>query len=199
VKGGKVAAARHVCGPVARCLQLYAFSGGAVGEWRVESISTIRGEGLPTVPRLQVAAGDGAAGAVWVLRGVTSNERYTTKGELAMLRARQESLGRPDATCAALIPITKSPAWWELAQDERRAIFEERSHHIAVGSEYLPDVARRLHHGRELGEAFDFLTWFEFSPAVAPAFDELVSRLRASEEWRYVEREIDIRVVRGDE
>ena len=35
-----------------------------------------------------------------------------------------------------LIPIRKNEAWWALAQDERRAIFEERSHHIAIGLEY---------------------------------------------------------------
>ena len=41
-------------------------------------------------------------------------------------------LGRPEATCAALIPIKKSAAWWELTQEERRQIFEDKSHHIAA-------------------------------------------------------------------
>jgi hypothetical protein len=36
-------------------------------------------------------------------------------------------LGRPEATLAALIPIKKSVARWVLAQDERRAMFKERS------------------------------------------------------------------------
>jgi len=112
------------------------------------------------------------------------------------LVARQEPLGRPTSTRAALIPIKKSEAWWELAQDERRRIFEESSRHVASGLEYLPRVARRLHHGRDLGEPFDFLTWFEFAPEDAAGFEELVQRLRASEEWNYVEREIDIRLAR---
>ena len=64
--------------------------------------------------------------------------------------------------------------------------------------EYLPGVARRLHHSRELGEPFDFLTWFEYGPSDSSAFGELVAELRASEEWRYVDREIDIRVVRDE-
>ncbi len=51
-------------------------------------------------------------------------------------------------------------------------------------------VARRLHHG--LGEPFDFLTWFEYAPAYAEAFEELVGKLRETEEWTYVEREVDI-------
>jgi chlorite dismutase len=98
-----------------------------------------------------------------------------------------------------LIPITKAPTWWALPQDERRAIFEERSRHIATGLRYLPAVARRLHHGYDLGEPFDFLTWFEYAPADAAAFEELVEMLRATEEWRYVVREIDLRLIRTAE
>ncbi|MGH2707091.1 MAG: chlorite dismutase family protein, partial [Actinomycetota bacterium] len=93
-----------------------------------------------------------------------------------------------------LIPIRKSEAWWGLSQDERQAIFEDRSRHIATGLKYLPAVARRLHHSRDLGEPFDFLTWFEFAPADEAAFDELVAVLRATEEWTFVEREVDIRL-----
>ena len=112
-----------------------------------------------------------------------------------MLGATQASLGRREATCAALIPIRKSQAWWNLAQDERRVIFEETSHHTAIGTAYLPAVARRLYHCRDLGEPFDFLTWFEFAPEHAAAFDALVAALRATPEWGYVEREVDIRLV----
>ena len=134
--------------------------------------------------------------ALWFLRGVTSNERYISRVEHDALVSRQEPLGRPQSTRAALIPIKKSEDWWELTQDERRRVFEETSHHVAVGLEYLPAVARRLLHGRELGEQFDFMTWFEFAPASAAGFEQLVQRLRATEEWNYVEREIDIRLAR---
>jgi hypothetical protein len=96
--------------------------------------------------------------ALWLLRGVTSNERYVTRGERQMLVAKQPALGRPEAVCAALIPIQKSEAWWDLTQDEKREIFETRSEHIKTGLRYLPEVARRLHHSRDLGEPFDFLT-----------------------------------------
>jgi hypothetical protein len=66
---------------------------------------------------------------------------------------------------------------------------------------FLPAVARRLHHCRDLGpeEPFDFLTWFEYAPSDSAAFDELVEALRTSPEWNYVDREIDIRLVKeGD-
>ena len=137
-------------------------------------------------------------GAKWFLRGTTSNGRYVIRQEKEQLPANLPALGQPQATCAALIPIRKTASWWALAQDERRRIFEENSNHVALGLRYLPAVARRLHHCRDLGEnePFDFVTWFEYVPSDAAAFDELVAELRATEEWTYVDREIDIRVVR---
>ena len=178
---------------------LVAFAGGRSGPWRIECIEGVSGEPLQAAARLSVVEGAAAAragDAAWVLRGVTSNERYVTRREHDELAARQQPLGRPASTRAALIPIKKSEAWWELAQDERRRIFEESSRHVASSLEYLPAVARRLHHGRDLGEPFDFLTWFEFAPEDATYFEELVRLLRATEEWSYVEREVDLRLAR---
>ena len=130
------------------------------------------------------------------MRGVTSYERYVHKMERSSLVVQQAELGRLEATRAALIPIKKSTAWWELAQDERRAIFEERSHHITIGLKYVARIARRLYHGYDLGEPFDFLTWFEYAPEDAGAFEDLVGSLRGTDEWTYVEREVDIRLAR---
>jgi hypothetical protein len=59
-------------------------------------------------------------------------------------------------------------------------------------------VARRLLHGRDLGEPFDFLTWFEFAPEHTQAFDESLLRMRTSQEWQYVEREVEVRLERDD-
>ena len=63
----------------------------------------------------------------------------------------------------------------------------------------LPAIARRLHQSRELGEPFDFLTWFDYAPEHSELFEELVGLLRATEEWQYVDREVDIRVERQPE
>src|SRR5215468_1609891 len=81
-----------------------------------------------------------------------------------------------------LIPIRKTAAWWNLTQEERRSIFEKKSHHIAEGVKYLPSIARQLYHGRDIGEPFDFLTWFEYAPEYSEAFEELVRTLRKTEE-----------------
>lgn len=178
---------------------LVTFVAGATGMWQVDRVSPVAGETLTMAARLAVLEGAGAAPppeAAWALRGVTSNPRYTNRAELNALGAVQQGLLRPQATCAALIPIRKTEAWWALAQDERRAILEEQSRHIGIGLEYLPAVARRLHHSRELGEPFDFLTWFEYAPEHAADFEELVRRLRQTAEWAYVDREVDIRLSR---
>lgn len=182
--------------------RLFTFVGGESGDWRIVRMTAITGDPVPAVPRLAII--DGADDATiadgkWFLRGITSNERYITRSEKDQLVARQPGLGRPAAICAALIPIRKNAAWWGLPQNERRAIFEEKSRHVALGLKYLPAVARRLHHCRDLGpnEPFDFLTWFEYAASDSAAFDSLVAELRQSAEWNYVDRESDIRLVRG--
>ncbi len=164
-------------------------------------MSAVIGPALPGVDRIAVGEDQTRPvppGSAWLLRGVTSYERYVQRRERSALVERQPPLGRPEATCAALIAIRKSAGWWELSQDERRTIFEERSHHITTGLEYLPAIARRLHHSHDLDEPFDFLTWFEYAPPSAGLFQELVDKLRKTEEWAYVEREIDIRLVRKE-
>lgn len=181
--------------------RLVGFIGGESGPWRVSSCRAVIGEALPPVTHLQIVnhpAPTLPSGAQWMLRGVTSNDRYVTRPEKGQLLAQQAALGRPAATHAALIPIRKNDQWWALTQDERRAIFEERSHHTQIGLKYLPAIARRLHHCRDLGESqpFDFITLFDYAPEDANAFEDLVAALRATQEWRFVDREIDIRLVR---
>lgn len=178
----------------------FSFAAGDRGPWMIARSVQVKGPGLEPASRLEIVnelLPGLPAGSRWVLRGFASNVRYATQAEIAALKAVQPALGRPEATRAALIPIRKSAAWWDLAQDERRRIFEESSRHTAIGLEYLPAVARRLHHSRDLGEPFDFLTWFEFAPEHEAAFDELLRRLRATEEWRYVEREVEVRLARA--
>src|SRR4051794_22048753 len=178
------------------------FRGGNSGAWRVTSQKPVKGAGLLDVPTLSVIHSQAIALPLvpsqtsWRLAGTASHVRYALRSEKTALAAVQAGLGRVEASCAALIPIRKSAAWWDLTQEERRAIFEDKSRHIAASLKYLPAIARQLYHSRDLGEPFDFLTWFEFEPAHAEMFEELVGMLRATEEWNYVEREVDIRVER---
>lgn len=176
------------------------FRGGQSGAWRVTLNSAVKGEGLAAVPALTITQSASIAlpllpsATSWRLAGVTSHMRYVEKAENEQLAEKQPPLGRKEATFAALIPIRKSAAWWALNQDERREIFEAKSHHIAGTLKYLPQVARQLFHCRDLGEPFDFITWFEYAPEHAAQFEELVAMLRATEEWTFVEREVDVRL-----
>jgi len=181
--------------------RFFSFVGGDSGSWRVTKSDTIIGEPLNNVKRLDIVAGARVQSGLdtgWVLQGITSNERYVVRDEKNQLLAKQQGLGRPEATRAALILIRKNAAWWALTQDERRKILEDQSKHIQIGLRYLPAIARRLHHCRDLSEnePFDFITWFDFSPAHEADFNHLVAELRSSEEWKYVDREIDIRLDR---
>jgi len=181
--------------------RLFSFFGGDTGVWRIAEMEVIVGEPLPVARRLAIGSGSEIPSdphAAWVLRGITSNERYVIHEERSQLSAKQQGLGRPEATRAALIPIRKNVAWWALTQDERQSVFEEQSKHAKIGLQYFPALARRLHHCRDLSESepFDFLTWFEYEPAHEAMFNKLVAALRATEEWKYVEREVDIRLVR---
>jgi chlorite dismutase len=184
--------------------RLYTFLGGAAGPWKILSCTPVKGDTLPAAVRMSVWQGglpSSLDGSSWRLRGATSNERYVTRDEKDQLVARQVALGRPEARYAALIPIRKNAAWWAMTQDERRVVFEDRSRHIHTGLKYLPGVARRLHHCRDLPEQepFDFLTFFDYSETEITAFEDLVAALRDTEEWKYVEREVDVRLVRDAE
>jgi chlorite dismutase len=176
------------------------FRGGDDGAWRVTMQAPVSGAALAPVLHLAIEQATALERPVeprtsgWQLTGVASHVRYVERNEKTELGARQAGLGRAGASCAALIPIQKSAAWWELTQDERRQIFEDKSHHIAGSLKYLPAIARQLYHCRDFGEPFDFLTWFEYAPADAALFEDLVGGLRRTAEWDFVTREIDFRL-----
>jgi Chlorite dismutase len=176
------------------------FRGADIGQWRVTAQHAVAGAPLPPAPFVEMRPAldgpDGEQESRWVLRGTNSHVRYSERAEVEALAARKALLNRPEAICAALIPIRKSEAWWQMAQDDRRRVMEAESHHIAKSIAYLPAIARRIYHCRDLVEPFDFLTWFEFAPGDANRFDDLVATLRATPEWAFVDREVDIRLQR---
>ena len=179
----------------------FMFIGSDAGTWRVLSANAVRGADLGparAINLVSLSSFDASQPNTWTLHGQISNLRYATRNELTALQAVQQPLGRPAARRAALIPIKKTASWWALAQDERRAIFEDDSRHTAIGMNFLPAIARQLFHSRDLGEPFDFLTWFEYDAGDADAFEDLVRKLRHTREWSFVEREVDVRLERVD-
>ncbi len=171
------------------------FCGSHQGPWKVLGFRSILGNPIPFSSHLEILEAQTVSeNKIWQLKGVSSHARYTTRPEKISLDAIQAPLGREEARFAALIPIKKSQKWWQMTQEERRHIFEEQSQHTSRSLKYLPEISRKLYHSRDLGEPFDFLTWFEFAPEHENMFNDLLVELRSSEEWKYVVREIDIRL-----
>ena len=73
---------------------LVSFIASGQGAWRIERIDTIVGESLPAADRLEVVESPSppslSVAPAWVLRGVTSNVRYTNRLELDALQQSQE-------------------------------------------------------------------------------------------------------------
>jgi Chlorite dismutase len=172
------------------------FSAGTKGLWAIREVRSIKGETLPFAEKIHVGETEVLDANGWTLSGIRSNTRYTTSEEKAQLEMRQEDLGRSESGRAVMILIKKNAEWWLLSQDERRAIFEEKSKHTSIGLRFLPAIARRLFHCRDLGipQPFDFITWFEFKAEDEAMFDDLLSQLRSSVEWEFIEREVDVRL-----
>jgi chlorite dismutase len=123
------------------------------------------------------------------LRGVVQHLHYTTLDERTDLVTRSRTELAPGNT-AVLIPIRKSAEWWAMAHDQRGEHFHKK--HTPTGAAYVERVFRKLYHARYLGSPYDFLTYFEFVPADAGYFRELLAELRATEEWKYVEEEFEV-------
>jgi hypothetical protein len=170
-----------------------------VDRYRVEAVRHVRGAALAelepgtkfvrleSISELPAGGGD--------LIGVTQHLVYTRAAERPDLVTTP--LPGQDAICV-VIPLTKSEAWWQLALDERDAMFRgaTRSGHVEVGLAYARIILRKLYHSRPLpGAGWDFVTYFEFAPAHRPQFDALLAALRdpaRNPEWNYVERESEI-------
>src|SRR4051812_49955218 len=109
------------------------FRGGNSGAWQIRWLAPVKGEALPTAACLSVVHAEAISLPLvpsqtsWRLAGVASHPRYVQRSEKTALDAKQAGLGRKEASPAALIPIRKSAAWWALAPDERRTLFEGKS------------------------------------------------------------------------
>jgi len=178
---------------------MFDFTGGNSGDWQILETKILTGpHAIASASHLSIAPGSliSEPSGIWNLKGFVSNVRYAEKQEREQLKSIQPPLGRTEVVYASLIPMGKNELWWNMAQDERRKIFEETSHHTQIGMKYLPAVARKLFHSRDIGQPFDFITWFEYSESDVSAFEDLLAALRVTEEWSYVDREVQINLKR---
>ena len=72
--------------------RLVRFVGGNTGMWRVLSIRSVQGDGLPQAERVAVRRGDEPSSLEyqWALSGVISNIRYVERQEQQELRKTEE-------------------------------------------------------------------------------------------------------------
>jgi hypothetical protein len=178
--------------------------GSQVDRYRVQEVRCVRGAPLAglapgdelTRTESTVTLPPGASDLIGVLQQLV----YMRAAEREPLATTELAGAR--AVCV-LIPMSKSATWWELAADERDAIFRgsSRPGHVEVGRPYARTILRRLYHGRPLpGAGWDFLTYFEFLPERRADFVALLAGLRDPErnpEWNYVERESEVWLARG--
>lgn len=173
------------------------YVGGSTGSWRVDQIKTFSGPELASVTHLEIVGGHMdrvPQGATWVLPGVVSSTRYIAREEPRRLEPSNAFTSEARTPSAALVLIRKSEEWWNLAGETRQDIIEARSRQIDARLRRRQPFARRLTLQRDASHAFDFLTWFEFDAKDATLIDELSRAIRATDEWNYVEREIEIRL-----
>lgn len=171
----------------------YNYVGGSSGAWQVTQMSTGRGEPLMPVTHVNIINGPldrMPIRASWVLSGLVQNTLYITREERQSASRGTSSEPLPP-TCAALIPILYSPEWWELGPPARRELQQSQP------MRGLSAMMRRWQYRWDLSEQFDGVTWFEYEPRDSAAFDDLLANWRASEKWKFVQRECDIRLVRA--
>lgn len=175
----------------------YNYVGGASGAWEVTALSTRRGEPLAPVTHVDITHGDVdpvPAGIVWVMSGLVRSTRYVTREEFTRTDTQRPGVDAVGQPCAALIAIRRSPDWWQLGSGARREIQQaqlRRTRELGFLSTFFRRWQRRV----DLSEQFDCVLWFEYEPRDVAAFDELLAEWRASEDWKYLDRECDIRLV----
>jgi hypothetical protein len=161
-------------------------------------MTPVRGEGLDPAARVEVVNTEARNPAGGRKLGPTGHDQQSP---LHHARRKGALGGRP----ATARPDRGQPRGAHPDQKERAVVgagagrtprdLRRRLAPYVYRSALSPPIARRLHHSRDLGEPFDFITWFDYAPEYEHDFDALLAELHASEEWTYVAREVDIRLV----
>jgi len=145
---------------------------------------------------------DATGGSVETLAGVMRPRSYTSHAmtEFAYAHALQPGKGEK-YPLAAVTPMNKTDAWWEMDFLHRESFFLPRydenenivvKGHALASAAGVPKINRRLVHAPEgygLEGNYDFIGYFEFAEADAPVFRQVMAGLRdtgQNPEWKYV-------------
>ena len=141
-------------------------------------------------------------GSVETLAGVQRPRSYTSHAMVQFAYAHALAPG-PGAKyqLAAVTPLNKTAAWWEMDFMHRESFFLPRydenenmivKGHTLASAAGVPNINRRLVHapdGYGLEGSYDFIGYFEFAEADAPVFRQVMEGLRdtvQNPEWKYV-------------
>ena len=143
-----------------------------------------------------------AGGSVETLAGVMRPRSYTSHAMTQFAYAHAMASGPGDKyPLAAVTPMNKTAAWWEMDFLHRESFFLPRydeneemvvKGHALASAAGVPCINRRLVHAQEgygLAGNYDFVGYFEFAEADAPVFREVMAGLRDTRqnpEWKYV-------------
>jgi hypothetical protein len=137
------------------------------------------------------------------LEGAFRNPRYSSPEMVNYSNkgAPQRKSGRLSRN-AIIVPIRKTPEWWQKSTLERHSYFYPHVDHASAtpvkghalaAEKGIPSLFRRVYHnpdGYERPNEFDFVTYFECDDEALPVFDHVLNALRdfhQNPEWRYVE------------
>lgn len=145
----------------------------------------------------------GEAAEVIALDGAFRNPRYSS-AEMAHYSSKGAPPRRSGRLSrnAIVVPIRKTPEWWQKSILERHSYFYPHIDHASASpvrghalaaEKGIAALFRRVFHnpdGYERKGEFDFVTYFECDDESLPVFDQVMTSLRdfhQNPEWRYVE------------
>jgi chlorite dismutase len=145
----------------------------------------------------------GDAAEIVALEGAFRNPRYSSAEMVHYTNkgAPTRRSGRLSKN-AILVPMRKTPEWWQKSTLERHSYFYPHVDHASAtpvkghalaAEKGIPSLFRRVYHnpdGYERPGEFDFVSYFECDDDALPVFDEVMTSLRdfhQNPEWRYVE------------
>ena len=142
-------------------------------------------------------------GSVETLAGVMRPRSYTSHAMVQFAYAHALPPGTGEKyPLAAVTPMNKTEAWWNMDFLHRESFFLPRydhnenmvvKGHALASAAGVPNINRRLVHAPEgygLEGNYDFVGYFEFAEADAPVFRRVMAALRDTEqnpEWKYVQ------------
>jgi hypothetical protein len=145
----------------------------------------------------------GETAEIITLEGAARNPRYSSAEMITYANrgAPPRRSGRISRN-AIIIPIRKTPEWWQKSALERHSYFYPHVDHASASpvkghalaaEKGIGSLFRRVYHnpdGYERPNEYDFVTYFECDDEALPVFDHVMSALRdfhQNPEWRYVE------------